>query len=274
MATSSGSSPGTNGPLDVSNLVSQLIEVESKSRLAPLARKAEALNALISAYGALRLALGACQMALQEWDSPWLDTYQTALGNDAGSVTRVASGFVHAFNTLIKTMAELSRPAPSALRDKADGQDPLASDAMVPTLIAQLRDSVLAAAGGHANCSLATVGICFGRDDTLAVDATRLNAAADDNPQGLAAFFCAQDGLVPRALSLLSRLLHENGLLAGKTRALQISLKSVSDQQAATQERLACLRDSYISQFNRLNITLEKMQASQDQPGQQRRPLP
>ncbi len=273
MATSSGSTSRAAGPLDVSNLVSQLIAVEGKSRLAPLVSKAEELNALISAYGALRLALGVCQLALQEWDSTRLKMHKTALGDDTGGVTRVATGFVSAVNTLINAMTELSRPAPSALPGKAADHAPLAGDTMVPALIAQLRDSVLAAAGSHANCALATVGICFAKDGTLAVDANRLNKAAEDNPEGMTALFRAQDGLVPRVLSLLHQVLHENGLLAGQTRTLQSRLKSVSDQQAAIQERLACLRESYTSQFNRLNITLEKMQASQDQPGQQRRPL-
>jgi len=272
MASSSGTTPSAAGPLDVSNLVSQIIAVESKARLAPLASKAEELNALLSAYDALRLALVACQQALRQWNSARF------LGSDTAAVTRVASGYVSAFNTLIKGMTEWSRPAPSPLHGKASLLDPLASDTMAQALIAQLRASVLAAAGRHANGTLESVGIRFHKDDTLAMDAIGLNQAADDNPEGLAALFCAQDGLVACTQSLLDQMLHEDGLLAGKIRALQTSLKRVADQQAATLERLANLRESYTQQFNRLNITLEKMQASHDPASQplarRRKPCP
>nr|WP_198980555.1 flagellar filament capping protein FliD [Herbaspirillum sp. ASV7] len=255
MAISSGTTSSAAGPLDVAKLVSQLIAVESKARLAPLTSKAQQLIALISAYDALRLALVACQQALRQWDSARL------LGSGTAAATRVASGYVSAFNTLIMGMAESSRPPPSALSAKGCLPDPLASDTLAQALIGQLRESVLATAGRHADGTLADVGLHFRKDDTLAID-------THHNPGGLAALFCAQDGLLPRTQSLLDQMLGEDGLLAGKTRALQTALKRVAKQQAATLERLDSLRESYTRQFNRLNITLEKMQASHDQPSQ------
>ncbi|WP_075259365.1 flagellar filament capping protein FliD [Herbaspirillum camelliae] len=197
------------------------------------------------------------------------DKLTLAISNDSSGVGAAVKSFVNAFNTLAKTMAEMTRQAPSKVRGQAGEQGPLASESMVRALTGELRNAVLASMPGNALGSLTAIGVGFKKDGTLALDSERLAKAGERNFEAVAQLFSAKEGLVARTRSLLDKVLGEQGLLAGKTRGLQGSLKIVSDQQAAARARLANLRDSYTNQFNRLNVTLSKMQASQNYLTQQ-----
>lgn len=197
------------------------------------------------------------------------DKLTLAISNDSSGVGAAVNSFVNAFNTLAKTMAEMTRQAPSKVRGQAGEQGPLASESMVRALTGELRNAVLASMPGNALGSLTAIGVGFKKDGTLALDSERLAKAGERNFEAVAQLFSGKEGLVARTRSLLDKVLGEQGLLAGKTRGLQGSLKIVSDQQAAARARLANLRDSYTNQFNRLNVTLSKMQASQNYLTQQ-----
>ncbi|WP_443114132.1 flagellar filament capping protein FliD [Herbaspirillum seropedicae] len=197
------------------------------------------------------------------------DKLTLAISNDSSGVGAAVNSFVNAFNTLAKAMAEMTRQAPAKVRGQAGEQGPLAGESMVRALTGELRNAVLASMPGNALGSLTAIGVGFKKDGTLDLDSARLAKAGERNFEAVAQLFAGKEGLVARTRSLLDKVLGEQGLLAGKTRGLQGSLKIVSDQQAAARARLANLRDSYTNQFNRLNVTLSKMQASQNYLTQQ-----
>lgn len=192
------------------------------------------------------------------------DRFTLTVSNDNSGASSAINSFVNAFNALSKSLADLTRQAPSKVRGQAGEHGPLASETMVLALTGQLRNAVLGTVNGNAHGSLAAIGVSFKKDGTLALDSTRLAKAGNSSFDALARLFTDKGGVVTRSQALLDKVLGENGLLAGKTRGLQNSLKTVSDQEAAARERLANLRDSYTNQFNRLNVTLARMQASQN----------
>ncbi|BEV14452.1 flagellar filament capping protein FliD [Herbaspirillum sp. DW155] len=192
------------------------------------------------------------------------DRFTLAVSNDNSGASSAVNSFVDAFNALSKSLAGLTRQAPSKVRGQAGEHGPLASETMVLALMGQLRHAVLGEVSGNAHGSLAAIGVSFKKDGTLALDSARLTKAGNSSFDALARLFTDKGGVVTRSQALLDKVLGENGLLAGKIRGLQNSLKTVSDQQAAARERLANLRDSYTNQFNRLNVTLAKMQTSQN----------
>lgn len=197
------------------------------------------------------------------------DRFTLAVSNDNSGAGSAVSNFVNAFNALSKSLVDLTRQTPSKVRGQAGEQRPLASETMVQGLIGQLRKAVLGAVAGNEHGSLAAIGVSFKKDGTLALDNARLSKVGNTGFDALARLFTDKNGVVTRSQALLEKVLGENGLLAGKTRGLQSSLKTVSDQQTAARERLAHLRDSYTNQFNRLNVMLARMQASQNYLTQQ-----
>ncbi|MCO4858319.1 flagellar filament capping protein FliD [Herbaspirillum sp. WGmk3] len=197
------------------------------------------------------------------------DRFTLTVSNDNSGAKEAVNSFVNAFNALTKSVATLTRQVPSKVRGQAGEQGPLASETMVQALMGQLRNAVLGAVSGNEHGSLAAIGVSFKKDGTLALDDARLSKAGSTSFDALARLFTDKGGVVTRSQALLDKVLGETGLLAGKTRGLQSSLKTVSDQQAAARERLSNLRDSYTNQFNRLNLTLARMQASQSYLTQQ-----
>ncbi|WP_288393636.1 flagellar filament capping protein FliD [uncultured Herbaspirillum sp.] len=197
------------------------------------------------------------------------DRFTLTVSNDTSGASSAVTSFVNAFNALSKTLAELTRQSPSKVRGQAGEHGPLATETIVQSLIGQIRHAVLGAVAGNEHGSLAAIGVSFKKDGTLALDNARLTKAGNGNFDAVARLFTAKEGVVTRSQALLEKVLGEQGLLAGKTRSLQNSLKTVTDQQAAARERLATLRDSYTNQFNRLNVTLAKMQSTQNYLAQQ-----
>jgi flagellar hook-associated protein 2 len=90
VATSTGTISTSAGPLDVATLVNQLIAVESKSRLTPLANKANSFNALISAYGSLKNALTSYQNALKGLNVASFSSQKPTVSN-AGTGTKLTT---------------------------------------------------------------------------------------------------------------------------------------------------------------------------------------
>ncbi|MGC7990902.1 flagellar filament capping protein FliD, partial [Salmonella enterica] len=77
----------------------------------------------------------------------------------------------------------------------------------------------------------------------------------------VAKLFTGTSGVVPKLQKLMDSILGDSGTLATKTKGLQDSLKTVTDQQTAANDRLQTLKDNYTNQFNRLNVTLATMQS-------------
>ena len=92
-------STGIGSGLDVNNLISKLMQVESQPLVA-LAKKEASFQAKLSAYGSLKGAVSAFQNSLTALNTP--STFQTLAGSSSDSTVLSASVFE-------KSMAYLRR---------------------------------------------------------------------------------------------------------------------------------------------------------------------
>jgi flagellar hook-associated protein 2 len=102
----------------------------------------------------------------------------------------------------------------------------------------------VASVAGSTN-SLAAIGITTGSDGLLKIDSTKLTAALQANPAGVASMFGATDGIAARLDATVEKILASSGAIAARNANLADAQKSISedsqkldDQTAVVQQRL------------------------------------
>ncbi|OWY34490.1 flagellar filament capping protein FliD [Herbaspirillum aquaticum] len=197
------------------------------------------------------------------------DNFTLSIANDTSGLSTAANTFVTAYNNLAKAITNLTKQTPSTTKGQASTGSPLAAESSVLNMMTQIRSTMLGALGDDGGMNLSQVGIAFQKDGTLALDATKLTTAGNKDFDAVSKLFTGTSGVVPKLQKVLDGILSDSGTLASKTKGLQDSLKIVTDQQTAANDRLQTLKDNYTNQFNRLNITLATMQSRQSYLTQQ-----
>lgn len=197
------------------------------------------------------------------------DNFTLSIANDTSGLSTAANSFVTAYNNLAKAITNLTKQTPSTTKGQASTGSPLASESSVLNMMTQIRSTMLGALGDDGGMNLSQIGIAFQKDGTLALDATKLTTAGNKDFDAVSKLFTGTSGVVPKLQKVLDGILSDSGTLASKTKGLQDSLKIVTDQQTAANDRLQTLKDNYTNQFNRLNVTLATMQSRQSYLTQQ-----
>ena len=197
------------------------------------------------------------------------DNFTLSIANDTSGLSTAANTFVTAYNNLAKAITNLTKQTPSTTKGQASTGSPLAAESSVLNMMTQIRSTMLGALGDDGSMNLSQVGIAFQKDGTLALDATKLTTAGNKDFDAVSKLFTGSSGVVPKLQKVLDGILSDSGTLASKTKGLQDSLKIVTDQQTAANDRLQTLKDNYTNQFNRLNVTLATMQSRQSYLTQQ-----
>jgi flagellar hook-associated protein 2 len=197
------------------------------------------------------------------------DNFSLSIANDTSGLSTAANSFVTAYNNLAKAVTNLTKQTPSTTKGQASTGSPLAAESSVLNMMTQIRGTMLGALGDDGGMNLSQVGISFQKDGTLALDATKLTTAGNKDFDAVTKLFTGTSGVVPKLQKLMDSILGDSGTLATKTKGLQDSLKIVTDQQTAANDRLQTLKDNYTNQFNRLNVTLATMQSRQSYLTQQ-----
>jgi len=181
------------------------------------------------------------------------------LARDTSNVKTAITDFVKAYNDVNKAIKEAT--AFDASTGKAAT---LTGDSTVRTLQTQLR-SVLAApvSGAPKGASiLSDAGLSFDKDGALVIDDTKLSAAVADPAKDLGALFSSSNGTKGYAWQtdvLLGKLLSPVGPLAGRTSALQDTIKRLGTDRNAINARLVGVEQRYRDQFSALDTLVAKM---------------
>jgi len=190
---------------------------------------------------------------------------------DTESTATTISGFVSAYNALIKTLDGLTSYDPET---KVAG--PLLGDSMVLLFEDQLRRDVSdAVSGGGAFDSLGDIGITSNFEDgTLVLDEDVLNEALASNFDDVGALFASEDGLAVRLQSLASTYLDPNGMIDVRTEGLQQSIDGLADDQAQLDAHLQAYEDRLRDQFTALDSLVSELTSTSDFLSQQLALLP
>jgi len=173
--------------------------------------------------------------------------------NPEGAKTSVA-GFVTAYNKLIDTVTELTRY-------NADTRDaaPLLGDATVRGIRDQLRREISTALGTGTFTSLAAIGVTTETTGKLAVDATKLSAAIDDDFDAVGALFSGTTGLATRLDNIAESTLSSGSTITTREDALKTTLKTITSQRETLDERIERVRSRLLDQFNAMDALLGQL---------------
>jgi flagellar hook-associated protein 2 len=186
-------------------------------------------------------------------------TTKLTVANDDTAVQGKAGEFVNAYNTLAKQIATLRS------FDASTGKGgPLLGDSMLRNIETQLRRIVTSQVPGLTSAydTLSSVGIAFGSDGTLALNATKFEAAMKASPSGVSQLFGSAKGVAVQLSDFLDTQLSSTGTIVDRNKNITARRKDLTTRQAALNVRMATFQARYQKQFAGLDTLLSQMQAT------------
>jgi len=167
------------------------------------------------------------------------------LQRDSSVLRAALEGLVKAYNDLNKTVGD-------ATAKKAS----LQGDAATLSIQRQVRSTLGATYGTGAYQALSHLGIAFQKDGSLAVDATKLQAALDAQYADVASFASALGTAVD---TLARNFLGGSGLIASRTDGINRSINTIGARRGDLEQRLAAIEKRYRAQFTALDTMIASM---------------
>ena len=181
------------------------------------------------------------------------------IANDDTAVQGKVTAFVTAYNALATQIATLRSYDATTAR-----AGPLLGDAMLLNIESQLRRLVSSPVGGATEPynMLASVGVAFGTDGKLALDATRFQAAMTANSTAVSALFGSTNGVAKQLDGYLTTQLSSAGGIASRNASIDTARKDLNQRADALNARMATVQARYQKQFSALDALLSRMQST------------
>ncbi len=217
-----------------------------------------------SATNTITDAIDGVTLALKKQAPGTVDTLTVA--NDDSVVQDKVTAFVTAYNSLATQIATLR--SYDAATAKAG---PLLGDAMLLNIEAQLRRTVSSPVSGATEpySMLASVGVAFGTDGKLALDATKFQAAMKANSTAVSALFGSTNGVAKQLDGFLTTQLSSSGGIATRNAGIDAQRKDLNQRADALDARMATIQARYQKQFSALDALLSRMQSTSTYLNQQ-----
>jgi flagellar hook-associated protein 2 len=175
------------------------------------------------------------------------------VANDAQGMTTQVQKLVDALNSVLTTITSKSAYDPTNRK-----AGPLTGSSVATNLADQLSDAVFPTTPGD---SLSQIGIQSTRNGTYTFDASAFTAKLNSDPATAQRLV---EGLATRLQSISASTTRlGSGTVSIAIDGGQSLLKTLNDQVADWDLRLADMKDAYTRQFAALNTTLAKMQDQQ-----------
>lgn len=188
---------------------------------------------------------------------------QVAVANDTAAVVKSVQAFVTAYNDLEKLIVSLTKfDATTRTAAVLNGESALRQ--VQGQLRGILRGTVSGAAGDLAR--LNEVGITAQTDGTLALDETRLRAAAA-TPARVTRLFAndsataAEDGFAVRLRTTVKTMIDSGGVLESRQSGLKSTIRTLDQQQERMEARLALVQQRLTAQYSALDALVTTRQS-------------
>ena len=228
------------------------------------ASEVQALNAELTVNGitvssqsnSVEDAIQGVTLNLKETGTATLD-----ITRDGGGIKKAVKGFAEAYNTLQKTLDNLTR-----FNQETGETGALLGDTTLRGIESQLRAVVSGATSGDGEFStLADIGITLKVDGTLEVDDEAVEDAVDNQLAGLARFFTGgadKNGLAVRLDETLAEMVDDGGTLDDATEGLETSIESLQRQYNRTEDRINSTLARYRTEFQKLDSMIAQMNST------------
>jgi len=184
-------------------------------------------------------------------------TSRLTVAVDQTRQTSAINAFVAAYNQVTTSLRALGAYDPATQRGGV-----LLSDPTLRTFLGAVRTQVGSASpqlAGNAYAALSDLGITTNLDGTLKVDATKLNDAFRTNSDAVVRLFSAEGGVAKRLDALLTTYVGAGGVLEGRTKGLESSLKGLGERQAALNRSLAAYEARVRAQFTAMDTLVAQL---------------
>ncbi|MGS1012095.1 flagellar filament capping protein FliD [Rhodanobacter sp. UC4450_H17] len=176
------------------------------------------------------------------------------VANDPSKGSGALSNLVNTYNSFVGIYQNLT---------KYDATSGTAGAMIGDATINGINSTLSRLIGGSANgTSLAALGISLQVDGTLKLDNDKLTQAMSDGGKLAGQLFGGDTGLAAQINSQLDQWVGSSGTLAGRTDSISQQLKSLKDQQATLDSRMADLTARYQAQFTALDTLMSKLNST------------
>lgn len=177
---------------------------------------------------------------------------------DKDATTKAVNDFAKAYNALVSGLKPL---ASFDATNKVAG--PLLGDSTLRDFMTAVRRNFTSTVStGSTYTNLSQIGLSFGLDGTITVDATKLGAAIDGNFDAVGKLFASTDGIAKRIDKVISQYTTSGGLIEARTKGLQDSISDIGDQRTALQARLDSLQTRLRAQFNAMDTLVAQLKST------------
>ena len=188
------------------------------------------------------------------------------VAQDNSALSSKISAFVTAFNTLDKSLKDISSYDATAKKGAA-----LYGDSAINSLRREIRSIITGTLSVNATTSynrLSQVGVSFKSDGTLSLDSTALNTAVSANFNKVASLFSGTgdstdsstlQGFAYQLNTLLTNATGIDGLITNRKSSLQSDVRRLQARAEQEQLRLAGLQQMYQKQYTALDRTVSSL---------------
>lgn len=185
--------------------------------------------------------------------------HQLDIAVDAAAQRDAVRGFVNAYNASLAAINSTTSYNTSTRVAAA-----LNGDAMVRSAARELREMVSGQVG-----ELKALGLTIQKDGTLKLDQAGFDAAIAADPEAASRMF-GEDGAIGAGMkTTLDRLLDGDGLLAGRSSALDGRSRALANERTALDRRMEQVEARYRAQFTALDSLVTKLQSTSSYLSQQ-----
>jgi flagellar hook-associated protein 2 len=193
-------------------------------------------------------------------------TAQIQVATDPAAVTKSVNGLITAYNSLVTLTNTLTNyDANSRTASVLTGDSATRS---ITGMLQSIFGSQWSTTGSGPSY-LAQVGVSFNTDGTMALNATKFQAALNANPGAVASMFTtatgsgSQQGFAVQISNAAQQLLGTSGALGSAQQNLQTQVTYMDGQQALMQAQLAQTQAALTQQYSALNAEISAGQAQQ-----------
>lgn len=183
-------------------------------------------------------------------------SYSLTVASDPSVVTANVQRFVDAYNALRTRINSLSAYDPAT---RIAG--PMLGDPVLQGIDAQVRRLSLNEVTGPGGefTSLAAIGVTSDTSGLLSVNASKLQAAMQSQPNAVAKLFGSTDGIANRLDAAMTSALSSAGALAARNTSLTNDQNALQQEGDALQSRINAIQQRYLAQFTALDKAMAQM---------------
>lgn len=180
------------------------------------------------------------------------ETFALSLSSDASPLKASVLGFIGAYNTALGALR-----SQSAAGGEGNSGAPLSGDSAPRSISQNLRGVITA---NYAQ--LAELGLKTGVDGSLSLDGGKFDAAIAADPEAVQRLLGDEGTLKKPMATALKSFLGEDGMIKGRTDALNSRLKLLKTERERFDRRISDVEARYTRQFTALDMMVSQMQST------------